>query len=260
MKTKRILSALFALLTFVVTLSVGASAAWTPPDAVQSLSVKSTGWAYKEVSWAVTGDAAEFFAAVTAGEITYNWLVVNAKGVTVPVKAENGLEDLRDDAEGSLVLVMTPGQIKNYGTFTVTLNLNGVASQSVSVNLVDDTDLAAAIDAALAEAANPNGRYSDAYIAKLNAAIGVAMASQGMEGDTITAEAAAEAVSALWGIVAEKEYKLTGVGFLDDFLAPRIAGFWASFDSFTAPLRAINWGVVWKLIVKTITAMFTVNY
>ncbi|MDR3314031.1 MAG: hypothetical protein LBS96_06195 [Oscillospiraceae bacterium] len=261
MKTKRILSALLALLAFAGLFTVGASAAWVAPEGAQTLSVKTAGWGYKEVSWAITGNVAEFLAAVEAKEATYEWLVVNAKGATIPVKAENGLADLRDATAGKLVLVLTPGKIKNYGTFTVTLNLNGTPSQSVSVTLVDDTALVAAIAAAKAVAANPDDRYAEAFIAGVNEAIAAAEAL--LPSETITAEIAAAAVAALEAAISPKEYKLSGVAFLDDFLASRIEGLWNAYDAIAAPfqrLNELNWSSITTLIVNTFIAIFTIGY
>lgn len=261
MKVKRILSVLLALLMAACLLGTGASAAWEAPEAAQTFSVKSAGWGYKEVSWAVTGEAADFFADLAAGGATYSWQVVDADGRTILVKAVNGLADLRDKAAGSLVLVMTPGQIKNYGAFTVTLNLCGVASEAVTVTLADDSALSAAIAEAKAVAANPNDRYTDAFILRVENAVAAAEALLGSA--AMTADAALIAVATLRAAFAEPEYALTGVGFLDDLLAPRIAGLWGCFDAIASPFRALrnlNWSSITTLILNTIIAIFTIGY
>ena len=261
MKAKRILSVLLALLMAAGLLGIGASAAWEAPEAEKTLSVMSAGWGYKEISWAVTGEAADFFADLDADEIAYEWLVVNAAGATIAVKAENGLADLPDSTTGNLVLVMTPGKIKNYGEFKVTLNLNGVPSGTVTVTLVDDTALNDAIAAAKAYAANPNGRYTDCFVLQVENAIAVA---EGLLGSaTMTAAKAEAAVAALKASYATQDYMLTGIGFLDDFLAPRIAGLWGSFDAITTPFRTLqnlNWSSITTLILNTIIAIFTIGY
>ncbi|MDR1928139.1 MAG: hypothetical protein LBQ33_05820 [Oscillospiraceae bacterium] len=253
MKMKKGLSLLAALCVLLSIFGVfGVFAAWEAPEAGFALSLKSADWEYKEISWTLP-------AEVEPAALRYDWLVKTAGGITVPITERNGLAAQVDSTANALVLIVQPGAIRNFGQLTVTLTVNSILSAPVSFWLLDDDALAAKAEEVQALAANPNGRYSDAYVTLLKDALKDVDALYANE---VATPALIEAqIAALDAAIAQVSYRLTGLAALDDLVADIVPGFWSFVDTIAAPFRWLqdvpDWSVIGALIKNTLIAMFS---
>jgi hypothetical protein len=251
MRTKRIASVLLAvLMTLSVFGVIGASAAavkgW---DAIKdgfAIDVASKNAQNKEVSWdaftAAEGVAdSDFWTRLnTAKDISYAWVVEYAGA---NVYGTSGISAIAEKSANKLSLILTPGTSERYGEFVVTLELKvgDVTKKSLktSVYLVDDADYKDALADANAAVANPDNRYTAAYVNAVSAAIKEAKIY--VEVTNPTPERYEKAIALLTAALALEEYQLTGVAFIDGlFSQDNLKTIWKVIDGVNKAVEIYN--------------------
>lgn len=217
---------------------------------------KSGGWQQAELRWYAAGGKAEFFDGLTRGEVEYAWklrqVMPDGSFSEIPLKGRPGVSAVELPREGALVLTLQAAAGAFSGEYRVTLMVDGQESAPVAVFLQDDAALQAALAKAKHLAINPNGRYSEGYVARLQAAVAVG------ESLYASSSAAPEEVDARTGellrLTANPELALTQ----SDFINKLIPSGWKIFDFIAAPFRwaQTRWSEVFSMMQLAFYALF----
>ena len=233
MRLRRVLGVLLAALLLAGFALPGAAAAG------EAQVLQTGGWQQAEFRWA--GEADEV-----------SWQVYRVEdGALTPVPLhESFAAQLAQD--GLFVLSLRAAE-PLFGRFKVTITADGETGTAGYVWLLCDSELQTVIAQARQVAQNPNGRYCDAYIARLQAAIAAAQALYAAD-DVIPGDMAAQ-VRQLQFLVAAPELSMTGNGLFNRF----IPGWWRVVDAVAAPFRRTQsrTEIILPIIGQVFTAMFS---